>query len=195
MIGYLNGIIVALEEGVCLCEVAGVGYEVFVHGGLMHSLCKGQQVVFFIHHVVREDAQSLYGFLDATEKAVFRVLLQASGVGPKLALTMLGAFPQDSLVGVVQKKDVAALKSIKGVGARVAEKMVVELQPKFAKWYVASAIPLVSSAINAVVDEALQALMQLGYQQKSGVRQRVERIYQDGMSTEVLLRKALQELD
>ena len=194
MIGYLNGVIVALEEGVCLCEVAGVGYEVFVHGGLMHSLRKGQQVVFFTHHVVREDAQSLYGFLDATEKAVFRVLLQASGVGPKLALTMLGAFPQDSLVGVVQKKDVGALKSIKGVGARVAEKMVVELQPKFAKWSVA-AMPLMSSAVNAVVEEALKALLQLGYQQKSGVRQHVERIYQEGMSTELLLRKALQELD
>ncbi len=195
MIGYLSGQIIALSDGLCVCDVQGVGYEVFVHAGVACRLQSNAQVQFFIHHVVREDAQTLYGFLQEIEKSVFRVLLQASGVGPKLALTMLGAFPADSLVGVIQKKDVAALKAIKGVGARVAEKMIVELQPKFAKWQVSTLNATVHAApVNAVVEEALQALLQLGYQMGS-IRKRVSALYQDGMSTELLLRKSLQMLD
>lgn len=194
MIGYLTGTLQSLEDDVCICLVQGVGYEVAIHSATRAKLSLQQEVVFYIHHHVREDAQTLFGFLHDQERAIFRLLIQASGVGPKLGLTILSAFPDNSLVRVIQNKDIASLKAVKGIGTRVAEKMVVELHPKFSKWQLLSMFPVESAEpARPIIDEVLQALSQLGYQ-ANGLRKKVEGLYQDDMATEVLLRKALQSL-
>ena len=194
MLGYVDGKVLSVDDTTCMVLVNNIGYEISVHLGVQVKLSVGNNVALYIHQVIREDAHTLYGFIDPVEKKVFRLVLQASGVGPKLAMTLLGAFPGDSLIGVIQHKRIDALKAIKGVGARVAEKMVVELQPKVAKWYVSSGKDIVASQpLKPVVHEALQALTQLGYQM-SAIQKRVEALYEEGMSTELLLRKSLQAL-
>lgn len=192
MIGYLEGEVRGLEEDKCLLLVNGVGYEVLIHSQAMTAIQGKSKSVFFIHHHIREDGQCLYGFLHRRERDLFRILIQLQGVGPKLGLVICDSISESVLLRAVAEKDVARFKCIKGVGARMAERLVVELKPKLAKWQ-PILTPVNQSAQFDVVRDVMDALSQLGYT-SGALMDTVRSLFEPGMSTEILLKKSLQSL-
>tara|TARA_B100001989_G_C24525511_1_gene458426 strand:- start:681 stop:1268 length:588 start_codon:yes stop_codon:yes gene_type:complete len=192
MIGYLDGEIKSLEQDKCLLVVSGVGYEVVAHGQALQRCQLAANQVFYIHHHIREDGQCLYGFLSARERDLFRIVIQMQGVGPKLGLVICGSISEEALLRAVADKDVARFKCIKGVGARMAERLVVELKPKLAKWQ-----PILTSPSLArdgdVIGDVIEALAQLGYTSGS-LMDMVRSLFEPGMTSDALLKKSLRSL-
>ncbi len=133
MIGRLRGVLVARRGDMACVEVGGVGYEVTMTprslGGLPGV---GEEVVVHTHTHVREDEMSLYGFEAEADRDLFRILLGAGGVGPKLAMSILGAMTHQEVVRAIVTEDSDALTVVPGVGKRGAQKIVLELSPKLA---------------------------------------------------------------
>jgi Holliday junction DNA helicase RuvA len=133
MIGRLTGKVVAQEsDGGVVVDVSGVGYEVAVPLGTLGRTRPDAdgRVTLWIYTHVREDALSLFGFSDETERAAFRALLGVSNVGPKIAIAVLGALPAAELARAVARQDLTALKGVTGVGKKIAERLLLELRDK-----------------------------------------------------------------
>ena len=160
MIALLAGTLAVKEsDRVVVRTPSGVGYECFVPTRTLADLPHpGQPVELHTSLVVREDGQSLYGFATAEERRVFQRLLQATGVGPKLALAMLSLHPGERLVRSIREKDIAALVAVPGVGKKTAERLVLELADKTGDLEAGEAEPVSSAS-----DAAVQALVRLGY--------------------------------
>ena len=168
MIGCLIGEVFALEAPTVLLNVNGVGYEVDTPLSTFCQLQKGQKVTLWTHLTVREDAQLLYGFLDAQEKTIFRTLLKVNGVGPKMALGILSTLSIDLLIHTVENEDINTLIKVPGVGRKTAERLMIELRDRFKT--LASGSTAVNSTTtqiqfnsNSPVAEAEAALQSLGY--------------------------------
>ena len=168
MIGCLIGEVFALEAPTVLLNVNGVGYEVDTPLSTFCQLQKGQTVTLWTHLTVREDAQLLYGFLDAQEKTIFRTLLKVNGVGPKMALGILSTLSIDLLIHTVENEDINTLIKVPGVGRKTAERLMIELRDRFKT--LASGSTAVNSTTtqiqfnsNSPVAEAEAALQSLGY--------------------------------
>ncbi len=131
MIGRLRGTLVARSDQTVTLDVAGVGYEVFTTPRTQAQLPGiGEDLVIHTHLNVREDALTLYGFVSEAERNLFRVLITASGVGPKVGLAILGSLNVTEVRRAIATEDVDALTVVPGVGKRSAQKMVLELKPK-----------------------------------------------------------------
>jgi holliday junction DNA helicase RuvA len=131
VIGSLRGeVLVRGLDGTVLVEVAGVGYEVTVSPRAAAELEPGTTAFLHVHHHIREDAQTLFGFLSADERATFRVLIATHGVGPALALAILSTHPPAALIDVVAGADVGAFTLVPGVGKKTAERLLVELKSR-----------------------------------------------------------------
>ncbi len=168
MIGCLIGEVFALEAPTVLLNVNGVGYEMDTPLSTFCQLQKGQKVTLWTHLTVREDAQLLYGFLDAQEKTIFRTLLKVNGVGPKMALGILSTLSIDLLIHTVENEDINTLIKVPGVGRKTAERLMIELRDRFKT--LASGSTAVNSTTtqiqfnsNSPVAEAEAALQSLGY--------------------------------
>jgi len=160
VIALLSGIL-ALKEAdrVVVRTPSGLGYECFVPTRTLAQLpAPGQPVELYTTLVVREDGQTLYGFTTAEERRVFQRLLQASGIGPRLALAMLSLHPSDRLVRSIRERDIAALVAVPGVGKKTAERLVLELGDKTADLVAEEAAPASRAS-----DVATKALVRLGY--------------------------------
>ena len=168
MIGCLIGEVLALEAPTVLLNVNGVGYEVDTPLSTFCQLQKGQKVTLWTHLAVREDAQLLYGFLNPQEKTIFRTLLKVNGVGPKMALGILSTLSVEMLVHTVEHGDVKTLVKVPGVGAKTAERLMIELRDRF-KAFTTGAVASGSTSTqiqfmgNSAVAEAEAALQSLGY--------------------------------
>lgn len=168
MIGCLIGEVFALEAPTVLLNVNGVGYEVDTPLSTFCQLHKGQSITLWTHLTVREDAQLLYGFLDAREKTIFRTLLKVNGVGPKMALGILSTLSIDLLIHTVEHEDLNTLIKVPGVGKKTAERLMIELRDRF-KAMSTGHLPTNSTAAqiqftgNSAVAEAEAALQSLGY--------------------------------
>ena len=163
MIGRLAGTLAAKAPPQVLLDVHGVGYEVDVPMSTFYNLpALGEPVVLLTHLVVREDAQLLYGFLTAPERATFRELLKISGVGPRTALAILSGLSVVELSQAVARQDGARLVKVPGIGKKTAERLLLELKGKLA--------PDLAEATSAPLDDAqadiLQALQALGYSER-----------------------------
>ena len=133
MIGRLRGILVSFRDGAILIEVGGIGYEVKMTPRDIGSLPGiGEEIVVHTHTHVREDEISLYGFVAETDRELFRILLTASGVGPKVAVAMLASLAAVEIIMAITNEDPDALTVAPGVGKRGAQKIVLELAPKLA---------------------------------------------------------------
>ena len=131
MISRVRGIVVQRAPGVAVLEAGGLGYEIAITPrGLAELPPLGEEAVVHTHLYVREDQQALYGFLSEHERDIFRALLGASGVGPKLAMAILATLPPADLRRAVGADDVAALEAVPGVGKRTAQKLILELRPR-----------------------------------------------------------------
>ncbi|MCG7220244.1 Holliday junction branch migration protein RuvA [Acinetobacter sp. AG3] len=168
MIGCLIGEVLALEAPTVLLNVNGVGYEIDTPLSTFCQLQKGQKVTLWTHLAVREDAQLLYGFSNAQEKTIFRTLLKVNGVGPKMALGILSTLSVEMLVHTVENGDVKTLVKVPGVGAKTAERLMIELRDRF-KAFATGTTPSSSTSTqiqftgNSAVAEAEAALQSLGY--------------------------------
>ena len=134
MIGRIRGNLVSRDEHTVLVDVAGVGYELEVTPNTLSTLpAIGHDVVLFTHLSIREDAHSLFGFVSVGERDLFRTLIKISGVGPKLALTLLSGMDVADLARCIRDSDVARLVKLPGIGRKTAERLVVELKDRIDK--------------------------------------------------------------
>ena len=161
MIGYIEGTLVAtLPDSVVIHTTGGVGYQVYLHAPLLaRSNNERGPASYYIATVVRDNEISLYGFAEIAGKNLFEMLLKASGVGPKLALSLLSAFSVGELADAVATDDVALLGSIPGIGKKTATRLCLDLKDRMAAWGGAEARP-------AAGRELASALTNLGFPEK-----------------------------
>jgi Holliday junction DNA helicase RuvA len=164
MIGRLTGILLEKNPPQILLDVQGVAYELDVPMSTFYNLpVLNEKVVLHTQLIVREDAHLLYGFLSNEERVAFRQLLKISGVGPKLALSVLSGLSLNDLAAAVANKEAGRLTKIPGVGKKTAERLLLELQGKFS---VAGTIVVQGSAVHSLSNDILNALLALGYNDK-----------------------------
>ncbi|MCC6068459.1 Holliday junction branch migration protein RuvA [Ferrovum sp. PN-J185] len=169
MIGRLQGILIETKPPQIMVDVAGVGYEVDVPMSTFYQLpALNQNITLLIHHVVREDAQLLYGFYTDLERQWFRQLLKITGVGPKLALSVLSGLSVEELHRAILTQDHVKLTHIPGVGKKTAERLMLELKQSVAKFAESMASPAVFTP--SVKDEVVEALLALGYQEREATK-------------------------
>jgi holliday junction DNA helicase RuvA len=163
MIAHLRGKLLAKHPNQAVVETAGVGYDVTISVPTFSDLpALGGDVALHVHTHVREDQIALYGFLRPSEKLLFEKLITVSGIGPKLAITILSGMAADEMVGAIRGNDIARLTRIPGIGKKTAERMVLELRDKLPEASPASA-PTVAG-MNPTEEDVLSALVNLGYQ-------------------------------
>ena len=135
MIGQIRGTLIARQAPEILVDVGGIGYEIQVPMTTLYQLPElGQTVTLLTHFVVREDAQQLFGFAESADRRLFRELIKVSGVGPRLALTLLSGMDAADFARCLQRDDVAALVALPGVGRKTAERLLVEMRDKAGDW-------------------------------------------------------------
>lgn len=167
MIAHLRGRLLSKHPNQAIVECAGVGYDVVITVPTFADLPEaGSDVSLFIHTHVREDQLSLFGFLRAEEKKLFEKLLVVSGIGPKLAVTILSGMKTSDMVGAIRSGDVARLTKIPGIGRKTAERMVLELKDKLEE-FTAAPPPAAASPLE---DDVISALVNLGYQRGAAER-------------------------
>ncbi len=187
MIGRLRGTVEETGEDRVLVDVGGVGYEVVMSPkGIAALPGSGEPVTLHTHLHVRDDAMVVYGFTAAADRDLFRLLLGASGVGPKVAMAILGVFSADALTKVVTAEDVTALTQVPGVGTRGAQKIILDLKPKISAL---QAQVLEGGSSGAQLREALEGL---GYT-SAEIRRVAPKVDADAPLTEQI-RQALREL-
>ena len=199
MIARLSGILIEKSITQCIVDVCGVGYRVVVPLTTFYELPEiGQPVVIHIHTHVREDAINLYGFHAQEERAVFQLMISVSGIGPKLAINILSGIAAGELIQAVTKDDLKRLTSIPGVGKKTAERMILEMKDKAAK-FGRESVPVGAVTLKSddqVKDDAVSALVNLGYK-GSAVKEVIDRIVRDTNeipSLDTLLKQALKTL-
>ena len=190
MIGRIRGQLVAVDQQTVLVEAAGVGYEVEVPTPTLGVLPRGGgEVTLHTHFIVRDDAQQLYGFNSKGERDLFRALLRITGVGPKLALSVISSVEIGDLALAAAENDISRLVKVPGVGRKTAERMLLELKDRLADLDIA-APARTRAAPDASVAEAARALVALGYKAGEAARA-VERVEGEGLSPEQIVREAL----
>jgi Holliday junction DNA helicase RuvA len=163
VIARLTGIVLDLKTDRVVLDVHGVGYELAIPLGTFSALPPaGEKAVLHVHTHVREDALQLFGFATPQEKYVFERLLSVSGIGPKVALTVLSGLPLPELVGAIASQNARVLATIPGVGKKLAERLGLELKEKLAGFGLGSASGAPAGK-TSVVDDAIGALQNLGY--------------------------------
>jgi holliday junction DNA helicase RuvA len=171
MIAHLRGRILEKHPTHLILDAGGVGYEVAISVSSFSGLpAEGCEVSLYIHTHVREDVLALYGFLRREEKQLFERLISVSGIGPKLAMTVLSGIAADALVSALRGNDLAALTRIPGVGKKTAERMVLELRDKLGGLAGAAT----ASTVGGMEEDVVSALVNLGYQ-RSPAEQAVKR--------------------
>lgn len=161
MIAHLRGRIIAKHPNQAIVEAGGVGYDVTISIPTFSELpAVGVEVALHIHTHVREDAIALFGFLRPQEKQLFEKLIAVSGIGPKLAITILSGMSAEDMVAAIRGNDVARLTKIPGIGKKTAERMTLELRDKLDAFGAAAPPPSASP----LEEDVLSALVNLGYQ-------------------------------
>lgn len=192
MIAHLRGRLFSKRPGQAIVEAGGVGYDVTISIPTFTALPKeGAEVSLHIHTQVREDVLALFGFLDLNEKRLFERLITVSGVGPKLAVTILSGLNPERTVTAIRAQDHATLTRIPGVGKKLAERLVVELKDKLEDMATA---PVMASA-GPAAEDVLSALVNLGYQRaaaQKAIESAVAKNKAAGENFDELFRAAMQ---
>src|ERR1700716_1891391 len=163
MIAHLRGKLLTKHPNQAIVETAGVGYDVTITVPTFSDLpALGAEVALYIHTHVREDLIALYGFMRPSEKLLFEKLVTVSGIGPKLAITILSGMAADEMVSAIRGNDIARLTRIPGIGKKTAERMVLELRDKLVVEKVGETPA--TPPMSPVEEDVLSALMNLGYQ-------------------------------
>ena len=201
MIAYLRGKVLTQTSETAIVDVGGIGYEVYCSGGAFRKINVGEYVELHTYLQVKEDGMTLFGFADQKEKELFLKLTSVSGGGPKLGIAVLTGLPAEELTQVIFSADVKRLSSVKGLGKKTAEKIILELHGKISAAEVMSAsgedfmvneAPLSSMKLSRADEEAVSALMGLGFTRTEST-QAVKKARELGaVSVEDVIMKALQ---
>lgn len=195
MIGFLRGKLLYKAPPLLVLDVQGVGYELEAPMTTFYQLpAIGSDIVLHTHLVVREDAHSLFGFADDADRALFRLLIKISGVGPKLALTILSGLNADEFRHCIHNNDSQALVRLPGVGKKTAERLLIEMRdrlPNSGNNLSVSPAAAPQTAISGAVQEAVSALCSLGYKAQDAAKM-VQQLDTDHKSCEDIIRLALQ---
>jgi len=193
MIAHIAGILDNINKNKIVIDVNGVGYEILVTENVLSTLpSEGSFIRVFVYQQVREDDLTLFGFKNTEEKEIFQTLISVSGVGAKIALSILSSIDKDKLVNAIVTKDMFVLTHLPGIGKKTAERLVVELKDKLAD-NTSTAIKTQSKSKDTT--DAIQALQQLGYNFKeiSGVIAKIE-ANNNNLKTEEIIKMALANL-
>jgi holliday junction DNA helicase RuvA len=201
MIAFLSGKLLEKHANSVIVDVAGVGYEVSIPLSTFYELGEvGSEVKLRIYTSVREDAIQLFGFKTMRERDLYLKLISVQGIGAKSGITMLSGMSADEIIAAIRTDNLAKLTAIPGVGRKTAERLVIELRDKVGE--LAAGVSAETSMATAegigseaVFDDALSALVNLGYQ-KNAAEKALQQVRQDGteLSVQKLLRAALQRL-
>ena len=202
MIARLTGKLADINFTQCIVDVHGVGYQVFIPMSTFDKLPhEGEETSLFICTQVREDAISLYGFSTMPEKQLFEILIGTTGVGPKLALSILSSMPVENFSSAIINADLAVIRRISGIGKKTAERLIVELKDKLVKIVPppgANRNLVVSDEKAVAMEDAIAALEQLGFKRdtiRKALDKIVNNIPSEEATSENFIRKALQALN
>ncbi len=173
MIGYIKGNVLSYSDGVVLLENNGIGYEITCSASVYQKLLGDKQGEVYTYLAVREDGVSLYGFISPEEKNMFLKLISVSGVGPKMGITVLSNMKLDDLAVKIATSDVKGLSSVKGLGKKTAERIILELREKINAEQVDSEKPTTNDqdfALDGDNQDAIIALMSLGFNRQECVK-------------------------
>ncbi|MEM0517795.1 Holliday junction branch migration protein RuvA [Aequorivita flava] len=193
MITHIQGRLVEKNPTDVVIDCNGVGYAINISLHTFSELPSSENVKLYTHLIVREDAHILYGFTSVTEREIFRLLISVSGVGASTARTMLSSLTPEQVLDAIAQNDLPTIQSVKGIGAKTAQRVVLDLKDKILKVYGLSSISVGASNTNK--NEALSALETLGF-----VRKQSEKVV-DGIvkknplaSVEMIIKQALKNL-
>jgi len=164
MITQIRGRLVEKSPTEVVVDCNGVGYLLHISLNTFSSLPEDENVILFTHLSIREDAHTLFGFINKTEREVFKLLISVSGVGPSIARTMCSSMNSAEIQQAIASENVAVIQSVKGIGAKTAQRVIVDLKDKILNTFAMDEISVITSNTNK--DEALSALEVLGFNRK-----------------------------
>jgi Holliday junction DNA helicase RuvA len=193
MITHIRGKLVEKNPTFAVIETNGVGYWLNISLNTYSQLPDNEFVILYTHLSIKEDAHTLYGFINKTEREIFRLLISVSGVGPSIARTMLSSMTTDEIQQAIASNNVSVIQSVKGIGVKTAQRVLVDLRDKISKTYAIDEVYVSQS--NTIKNEALSALEVLGFNKKQ-IEKVVDKILLEdkNLSVEVLIKNALKNL-
>ena len=191
MIAQLRGKVIEKNPTDMVVECGGVGYELRVSLNTSSEIDEAKECTIYTQFIVREDAQILYGFHDKEERTMFNHLISVSGIGPNTAILMLSALRPVEIARAIQSEDLITIKKIKGIGAKTAERVIVDLRDKVAK--LGFNENNLSAKDNTTKFEALSALVSLGFDRKS-VEKVLDTMDTENTTVETMIREGLKKL-
>lgn len=200
MYAYIKGILTDIGEDAAVVEAGGIGYQIHTTGQMFEQLPPiGREVRLYTYLNVREDAMLLYGFLTKDDLKVFKLLLGVSGIGPKGALAILSVMTTDDLRFAVLGEDAKAIAKAPGIGAKTAQRLILELKDKFSledafEQKLSHTEAVVSEGQKSVKKEAIEALVALGYSSSEALRAIGDIVLTDELGVEDILKAALKNM-
>lgn len=161
MYDYIKGTLVETTPAYAVVDCGGIGYHLHISVNTYSRVAQGREVKLYVHQIVREDALLLYGFFTREERALFRALISVSGIGANTANVMLSSMSVDEITAAIVTENVSAIKSVKGIGLKTAQRVIIELKDKIGKEN--AALDLMAAPSAAVKEEAEAALVALGF--------------------------------
>lgn len=192
MIAYLSGKIMFITPTELIIDVNGVGYKIYIPISTYEKIAHSTSASLFIHTILKDDSINLYGFFTQQERQIFEMLISVNGIGPKVALSILSGISVESLILAISKSDTDRLVSIPGIGKKTVDRMILELKNKI--FSISPHLP--DTQKNNLIQEAIAALVTLGYSQKKS-----EKIIDDivkensSITLEELIKTALKEIN
>ena len=193
MITHISGKLVEKNPTFAIIECNGIGYYINISLHTFSKIPDVEAIKLYTYLSVKEDSQTLFGFSDKVEREVFKLLISVSGVGTSIARTMLSSMTPEQIQHSIASEDVATIQSVKGIGAKTAQRVIIDLKDKIVKTYLLSEDYIKSD--NTIKDEALSALEVLGFSRKQ-VEKLVHKIIQESPDTtlENIIKRALKNL-
>ena len=195
MIDYIKGQITSLTPTEVILETYGIGYRILISLQTYEDLNGKKDATVYIHHYLREDEELYYGFASRDERELFRLLISVSGIGASTARMMLSSMSSEEIRNAIIAEDINKIKSIKGIGLKSAQRLILELKDKVVKGGGSETPALFSSASNTHTDEAVTALVMLGFT-KANVTKAVTAVLKENpaASLEEIIKQSLKRL-
>ena len=193
MYDYIKGLLVETTPAYAVVDCGGVGYLLHISVNTYSRIAREREIKLFVHQIVREDALLLYGFSTREERTLFRALISVSGIGANTANVMLSSMSVDEITGAILTENVSAIKSVKGIGLKTAQRVIIELKDKIGKEGVA--LDVMSAPSTAVKEEAEAALVALGFS-KALVMKTIDKLFAANreITVEELIKLALKHM-
>jgi Holliday junction DNA helicase RuvA len=193
MYEYIKGKISELAPMYAVLDNGNIGYYINISLNTYSQITEKEDCMLFIHQIIREDANTLYGFADKNEREIFRLLISVSGIGANTARMMLSSLSPSEIQKAIQNDNVSLIKSIKGIGIKTAQRVIIDLKDKISKTETETEI--FTPKYNTIKEESLSALVMLGFS-KIAVEKTIDKILAENKTIRVedLVKKALKQL-